>query len=350
MRSAYRLALEERAGHNAVETSNSAGMKEFWKFIWRLKVPNKIRNFTWRACRNILPTKANLFRRRITADNICEVCGNFEETTGHVLWHCHRAKEVWKETNLDMDKVMDKCPEFLDLLWYVWNVQKWLEEDVGLLVMTAWGIWTNWNEVNHGKSCKLASVLARRTKELLENYVMANHSTRPYKESVEATWQPPEPPWYKANMDGAVFSQQKEAGIGVVIRDHHGAVVAALSKKLKAPLGAIEVEEKAMEEAVSFAWEMGIQDCLFESDSLTVVNSMLRLTEPPSSIANIITGSLSQLYKFRDVNFSHVVRSGNKTAHTLAQFAIGVSDQNAWVEEILGCIESLVSQDVMFRF
>ena len=77
---------------------------------------------------------------------------------------------------------------------------------------------------------------------------------------------------------------------------------------------------------------------------------MLRLTEPPSSIANIITGSLSQLYKFRDVNFSHVVRSGNKTAHTLAQFAIGVSDQNAWVEEILGCIESLVSQDVMFRF
>ena len=180
--------------------------------------------------------------------------------------------------------------------------------------------------------------------------MMANHSTRPYKESVEATWQPPKAPWYKANMHGAVFSQQKEAEIGVVIRDHHGAVVAALSKKLKAPLGAIEVEAKVMEEAVSFAWEMGIRDYLFESDSLTVVNSMLRLTETPSSIANIITGSLSQLYKFRDVHFSHVVRSGNKNAHTLAQFAKGVSDQNAWVEEIPGCIESLVSQDVMFRF
>ena len=82
---------------------------------------------------------------------------------------------------------------------------------------------------------------------------MANHSPRPYKEFVEATWQPPKPPWYEANMDGAIFSQQKETGIGVVIRDHHGAVVAALSKKLKALLGAIEVEAKAMEEAVSFA-------------------------------------------------------------------------------------------------
>ena len=137
---------------------------------------------------------------------------------------------------------------------------------------------------------------------------MANHSTRPYKESMEATWQPLKPPWYKANMDGAVFSRQKETRIGVVIRDHHGVVVAALSKKLKAPLGAIEVEEKAMEEAINFAWDMGIRDCLFESDSLTVVNAMLCLTDPPSSIANIIAGSLSQLYKFREVNFSYVVR------------------------------------------
>ena len=166
----------------------------------------------------------------------------------------------------------------------------------------------NRNEVCHGKSRKPASVLARWTKEYLENYVMANHSTRPYKESVEATWQPPKSPWYKANMDGVVFSQQKETGIGVVIRDHHGAVVAALSKKLKAPLGAIEVEAKAMEEAVNFVWDMGIRDFLFESDSLTMVNAMLCLTNPPSSISNIIAGSLSQLYKFREVNFSYVVR------------------------------------------
>ena len=348
VKSAYRLAIEVGARHNDAETSNSAGMKEFWKFIWRLKVPNKVRNFTWRACRNILPTKANLFRRRITEDNVCAVCGSSEETTGHVLWHCHRAKEVWRETSLDADKALDGCTEFLDVLWYVRNVKKWLEEDVNLLVMTAWGIWTNRNEVNHGKSHKPGPVLARWTKELLEEYTLANHATRPFKVSVDERWQPPKPPWYKTNMDGAVFTQQKEAGIGVVIRDHHGAVVAALSKKLKAPLGAIEAEAKAMEEAVTFAWEMGIRDCWFESDSLTVVNCMLRDYDPPSSITNIITGSLSQLYKFRDVHFSHVVRSGNMTAHTLAQFAVGVSDQIAWVEEIPDCVEKLVSQDVLF--
>uniref|UniRef100_A0A7N2RE64 RNase H type-1 domain-containing protein n=1 Tax=Quercus lobata TaxID=97700 RepID=A0A7N2RE64_QUELO len=220
-------------------------------------------------------------------------------------------------------------------------------EDVGLMVTTAWGIWTNRNEVRHGKSRKPASVLVGWTKELLENFVMANHSTRPFKDPVEAIWQPPKPSWYKANTNGAVYTQQKETGIGVVIRDHHGEVVAALSKRIKAPLGAVEVEAKAMEEGVRFAWEMGIRDCLFESDSLTVVNAMQRRIEPPSSIINVINGSLSQLYRFREVNFSHVGRSGNKAAHTLAQFAKSVPDQHAWVEEILDCIEGLVAQDVM---
>ncbi|XP_050259076.1 uncharacterized protein LOC126704086 [Quercus robur] len=176
---------------------------------------------------------------------------------------------------------------------------------------------------------------------------MANYTTRPFKDSVEARWQPPKPPWYKANMDGAVFTQQKEAGIGVVIRDHHGEVVAALSKRIKAPLGAVEIEAKAMEEGVRFAWEMGIRDCLFKSDSLTVVNAMQRRTEVPASIVNVINGSLSQLYGFRDVNFSHVGRSGNKVAHTLAQFAKSVQDYYAWVEEVPVCIEGLVVQDVM---
>nr|POE67812.1 hypothetical protein CFP56_29351 [Quercus suber] len=120
---------------------------------------------------------------------------NFEETTGHVLWHCHRAKEVWKELSLDTDKIMDRCPEFLDLLWYARNVKQWTEEEVCLMVLTAWGIWTNRKEMRHGKSRKPMFVLVWWIKDYLETYVMTNHSTRPHKELVEATWQPPKPSW-----------------------------------------------------------------------------------------------------------------------------------------------------------
>ena len=161
-------------------------------------------------------------------------------------------------------------------------------------------------------------------------------------------WQLPKPPWYKANLDDATFEHQKEAGIGVVIRDHNGAVVAALSKKLSVLLGAFETEAKAMEEAVEFAWNMGIRDCAFESEVQIVTNAMLCLTDAPLSIANIVACAVSHLHKFRFVQFCHVLRTGNKVAHTLAQFARGVSPLHACVEETPSCIENLVAQDVMF--
>ena len=104
---------------------------------------------------------------------------------------------------IDKDHIMDSCPEFLDLLWYGRNVKKWSEEDIRLVVMTAWGIWTNRNEVQHRRSRKSVTVLARWIKNYLEEYLTANHEVQPYHESVEAVWQLPKPPWYKANMDGA---------------------------------------------------------------------------------------------------------------------------------------------------
>ena len=58
-------------------------------------------------------------------------------------------------------------------------------------------------------------------------------------------WTPPSPARYKINVDGAVFKEQKSAGVGIIIRDDAGQLIGAYSKEIKAPLGAIEVEAKA---------------------------------------------------------------------------------------------------------
>ena len=52
------------------------------------------------------------------------------------------------------------------------------------------------------------------------------------------------------NLDGTVFKAQKSARVGVLIRDEQGQVLAALSQKINAPLGALEVEAKAVEVAL----------------------------------------------------------------------------------------------------
>lgn len=49
------------------------------------------------------------------------------------------------------------------------------------------------------------------------------------------------------NVDGAIFSSQKVARVGVIIQDHEDKFIVGLCKKIQAPLGAIEVKAKAFE-------------------------------------------------------------------------------------------------------
>ena len=65
-------------------------------------------------------------------------------------------------------------------------------------------------------------------------------------------------------MNGAVFAWNKSIGVGVLIRDSYGQVVAAISKKINAPLGLLEAEVKAWEEGVKFAREVGVYDFTLE--------------------------------------------------------------------------------------
>lgn len=40
--------------------STTESMKPLWEKIWTLGVPNKVKHLVWRACKNSIPTKANL--------------------------------------------------------------------------------------------------------------------------------------------------------------------------------------------------------------------------------------------------------------------------------------------------
>ena len=75
-----------------------------WKVLWKLKVPNKIKVFGWRACCNILPTQVNLIRKRIIEDNRCEACKTEPETKVHALWNCGVAQDIWAGCSVRLQK------------------------------------------------------------------------------------------------------------------------------------------------------------------------------------------------------------------------------------------------------
>ena len=103
VRSAYGVAIselkEKKGTINGGDCSNASKMTNFWKSIWNLKCPNKIKHFLWRACRDILLTNHCLAIRKVTVEDRCAACGEKESST-HTLWDCRLAFEVWKESGI----------------------------------------------------------------------------------------------------------------------------------------------------------------------------------------------------------------------------------------------------------
>ena len=54
------------------------------------------------------------------------------------------------------------------------------------------------------------------------------------------------------------------------------------------PLGPLEAEAKSLDVAVSFAWDIGIRDVIFETDSNIVFTILSGSTTPPAAIVDIM--------------------------------------------------------------
>ena len=73
MKSGYKF-LQSESQNQQPGTSNPESVKPLWQAIWSLHVPAKVKNLVWKACRDALPSKANLVRRKVIEDATCDLC------------------------------------------------------------------------------------------------------------------------------------------------------------------------------------------------------------------------------------------------------------------------------------
>ncbi|KAK7825191.1 hypothetical protein CFP56_033626, partial [Quercus suber] len=169
-------------------------------------------------------------------DDACVLCGQPKETTSLLLWFCKHAHEIWESSKLVLPFVIDQSWTFLDI---VQCLQNWETTQPGLMekvILVCWGIWKNRNERRMGGLGKPGQVILKFALHLVEEYRATNDiKQRDISGGSPLTvWKPPDKERYKVNVDGAVFKHRKKAGIGVVIQDEGGEVIAALSKIVNA--------------------------------------------------------------------------------------------------------------------
>lgn len=70
-KSGYRFLKDAQDG---LDGSEKQPVQIFWRKIWVLGVPNKMKNLVWRTCKDSIPTLVNLRRRSIAVSSRCARC------------------------------------------------------------------------------------------------------------------------------------------------------------------------------------------------------------------------------------------------------------------------------------
>ncbi|XP_023871998.2 uncharacterized protein LOC111984613 [Quercus suber] len=210
VRCAYKSLMEGHINCSEGECSDSTVMKKIWRSIWGMKTPNKIRSFAWKACRGILPTKENLKRRHVIADDLCETCGQEAENYSHLFWFCEKAAEVWSNCKLVFPFQIEKRWNFIDVMWQIIRQRPTNTDLLEKTVTVCWGIWKNRNAFRHGGTRKQGRAIVHGAMEMVEEYRTANEVVSSITLYEAIKWHPPESPKYKLNVDGAVFTGLKE--------------------------------------------------------------------------------------------------------------------------------------------
>ena len=187
----------------------------------------------------------NLCHRGVLDNPTCEACSLSNETSGHLFWDFTSARETWEAAGIPIDLRGVQYREFIDLLWHLIFVQHVGMNLLKFVITTAWCKWFRRNKTRLGAPQQSCREIIHKARTMLEDVRLAHLRIPQHKDAADIRWTPPDFPKYKVNTDVAVFSNTKAVGIGVVVRDHEGAVIAALSKRLSLPLGPLEAEAKA---------------------------------------------------------------------------------------------------------
>nr|POF03417.1 putative ribonuclease h protein [Quercus suber] len=139
----YQLLCELQNRETAL-VSNGDNSRNFWRGIWRLRIPNKIKHFGWRACTESLPTLANLYRSKVVTSPFCCNCDRACETTIHALWECDKVLGCWGHSFKNLRSQELGVGSFADLEF---KVRK-QGENMELFMIVAWLIWSRRNKMH----------------------------------------------------------------------------------------------------------------------------------------------------------------------------------------------------------
>ena len=170
----------------------------------------------------------NLVRCCIIENPTCPHCTKQAEDVLHVLWKCPSLSSIWDDDpqwNFRHTMIFSDFPQMLSFV---------LESDCNaeFFAMLTWTIWFGRNKIR----CAPLGFPLDQVSQRAFTSLMEFRAVQPKKQSpiarLRTKWKAPPGEMYKINFDGATFSDEGRAGIGLVIRNNQDMVMASMSHNL----------------------------------------------------------------------------------------------------------------------
>uniref|UniRef100_A0A2N9HR00 RRM domain-containing protein n=1 Tax=Fagus sylvatica TaxID=28930 RepID=A0A2N9HR00_FAGSY len=342
VRSGYQ-ALLSNAKKQLPGSSTKDALQPIWNAVWSLRIPKKCQLFAWRAAREALPTRVNLCKRQIPIDPRCENCRNSPEDVLHAVWSCPELTAVWDKEPwlhcLRASPIMD----FADLLSKVLDLGT--QQNTEVFSIICWSLWQRRNKQRLHQVVEGIDQLTTKARAYLDEYVGSIEPLPPDESTStrDSKWQPSSRHNFKVNYDGAVFKETNEAGLGVIVRNKAGRVMASLVQKVRYPQSVESIEAWAAKRAVKFVSEIGLTEAEFEGDSKTIVTALNDPHHCSTPYGLLIADAKSLANALDSYCFSHVKRQGNGVAHALARMAIHIDTLEVWMEDVPPPLQQLAT-------
>uniref|UniRef100_A0A803PD49 Reverse transcriptase zinc-binding domain-containing protein n=1 Tax=Cannabis sativa TaxID=3483 RepID=A0A803PD49_CANSA len=146
VKSGYQMASELRRERNQ---SDDHCLVEWWRKLWRLKIPPKIKHFVWKLVYGWLPTNSTLATRHVMCSDICTRCSKeTHESIFHALWECKASHTVWKLYGLKLEVKRIGHEDELAFLMRLAKLSN--KERFEFFLVVTWSIWNNRKATVHG--------------------------------------------------------------------------------------------------------------------------------------------------------------------------------------------------------
>ncbi|CAM8943685.1 unnamed protein product [Rhodiola kirilowii] len=318
VRSAYEVIKlkASNSGNSVGEQSDKSRIHHFWKRVWACRIPNKIKMFCWRFFHDSLPDAKNLYRRGVSLDLQCRVCGFRNESALHVVRDCWWAQALFQEVGLRLPLNLRTIDIPADWIWH--SSYFCDEEDFRSLLVVLWLCWKNRNRIWHGEDCwstRKADFIGKHFLKTQSSWLSAD----PMVSVASAeNWTPPDLDVVKINTDGSWLGMTRSAGVGVVARDHMGTVLWSWAEGCSSCFCSGKVEGKALMKGMLLASRMSIRKAIFEIDSLEVYGAIVGCYGVSEWCESWLQVILDLLRRFPSWSISFKRRESNLAADGLA--------------------------------